>query len=166
MLERLNTNLRLGEDQYHQRLAAAQVQLRDLHLQAYQAQVPVLCMFEGWDAAGKGGAIKRLAECLDPRGFSVESFAAPKGDERTHHYLWRFWTRLPRAGHLTIFDRRYYGRVLVERVEGFCSTAEWTRAYREINEFEAHQNGFGMVICKFWLHITPAEQLRRFKRRE
>jgi polyphosphate kinase 2 (PPK2 family) len=166
MLERLNMKLKLDEKQYRQQLAAAQEELHGLHFQIFKEQVPVLCVFEGWDAAGKGGAIKRLAECLDPRGFSVETFAAPKGDERTHHYLWRFWTRLPRAGHLTIFDRSHYGRVLVERVEGFCSGNEWSRAYREINEFEAHQTGFGMVICKFWLHITPQEQLRRFKSRE
>lgn len=166
MLERLNMKLRLGEKEYRRDLSLVQEELRDLHFQIYRKQVPVLCLFEGWDAAGKGGAIKRLAEALDPRGFSVESFAAPCGEERTHHYLWRFWTRLPRAGHLSIFDRSYYGRVLVETVEGFCSPAEGTRAYREINEFEAQQNGFGMAICKFWLHITPAEQLRRFKRRE
>jgi polyphosphate kinase 2 (PPK2 family) len=166
MLERLNMKLRLDEKEYRKQLALVQDQLRDLHFQIYRAQIPVLCVFEGWDAAGKGGAIKRVAEALDPRGFTVETFAAPKGEERTHHYLWRFWTRMPRAGHLSIFDRSHYGRVLVERVEGFCSTPEWTRAYREINEFEAQQTAFGMVICKFWLHITPAEQLRRFKKRE
>jgi polyphosphate kinase 2 (PPK2 family) len=166
MLERLNMKLRMDEREYRRQLALVQDQLRDLHFQIYRAQIPVLCVFEGWDAAGKGGAIKRLAESLDPRGFTVESFAAPRGEERTHHYLWRFWTRMPRAGHLSIFDRSYYGRMLVERVEGFCSTAEWTRAAREINEFEAQQANFGMVICKFWLHITQAEQLRRFKRRE
>jgi len=166
MLERLNMKLRMDEREYRRQLALVQDQLRELHFQIYRAQIPVLCVFEGWDAAGKGGAIKRLAESLDPRGFTVESFAAPKGEERTHHYLWRFWTRMPRAGHLSIFDRSYYGRMLVERVEGFCSTAEWTRAAREINEFEAQQANFGMVICKFWLQITQAEQLRRFKRRE
>jgi AMP-polyphosphate phosphotransferase len=166
MLERLNMKLKLDENQYRKQLADAQAELHDLHFQIHKEQVPVLCVFEGWDAAGKGGAIKRLAECLDPRGFAVETFAAPKGEERTHHYLWRFWTRIPRAGHLTIFDRSHYGRVLVERVEGFCGNDEWTRAFREINEFEAHQTGFGMVICKFWLHITQQEQLRRFKSRE
>ena len=148
MLERLNMKVALDEKQYRKQLADTQEELHDLHFQIYKEQVPVLCVFEGWDAAGKGGAIKRLAECLDPRGFSVETFAAPKGEERTHHYLWRFQARLPRAGHLTIFDRSHYGRVLVERVEGFCSGNEWARAYREINEFEAHQTGFGMVICK------------------
>jgi polyphosphate kinase 2 (PPK2 family) len=123
-------------------------------------------VFEGWDAAGKGGAIKRLTEILDPRGFTVSSYAAPKGEEKTHHYLWRFWRNLPRAGHVAIWDRSHYGRVLVERVEGFCNDDEWRRAFREITEFESHQHSFGMVICKFWLHITKSEQLRRFKGRE
>jgi polyphosphate kinase 2 (PPK2 family) len=132
----------------------------------YEARVPVLAVMEGWDAAGKGGAIKRITETLEPRGYTVSSFSAPRGEEKSHHYLWRFWRTLPRAGHLGIFDRSYYGRVLVERVEGFCSEDEWTRAYREINEFEAHQASFGMVVLKFWLHITPEEQLRRFRDRE
>jgi len=132
----------------------------------YRRQVPVLVVFEGWDAAGKGGAIKRITEALEPRGYTVHSFAAPRGEERTHHYLWRFWKALPRAGHLTIFDRSHYGRVLVERVEHFCSEQEWKRAFREINEFEAHQRSFGMVIAKFWMHISLGEQLRRFKGRE
>jgi polyphosphate kinase 2 (PPK2 family) len=123
-------------------------------------------VFEGWDAAGKGGAIKRVTETLEPRGYTVSSFAAPRGEEKTHHYLWRFWRVLPRAGHLGVFDRSYYGRVLVERVEGFCSEAEWRRAYREINEFEAQQASFGMVICKFWLQVSAEEQLRRFRERE
>jgi polyphosphate kinase 2 (PPK2 family) len=96
----------------------------------------------------------------------VSSFSAPRGEEKTHHYLWRFWRVLPRAGHLGIFDRTYYGRVLVERVEGLLSEDEWRRAYREINEFEAHQASFGMVLVKFWMHIGKDEQLRRFKDRE
>ena len=116
-----------------------QLRLRELHFRMYERQVPVLAVFEGWDAAGKGGAIKRVTETLEPRGYTVSSFSAPRGEEKTHHYLWRFWRTLPRAGHLGIFDRSYYGRVLVERVEGFCSEEEWRRAYREINEFEAHQ---------------------------
>ena len=123
-------------------------------------------MFEGWDAAGKGGAIKRVTETLEPRGYTVSSFSAPRGEEKTHHYLWRFWRTLPRAGHLGIFDRSYYGRVLVERVEGFCAEAEWRRAYQEIKEFELSLSNFGTVIVKFWLHISKEEQLRRFKERE
>jgi polyphosphate kinase 2 (PPK2 family) len=132
----------------------------------YECQVPALALFEGWDAAGKGGAIKRVTETLEPRGYTVSTFSAPRGEEKTRHYLWRFWRQLPRAGHLGIFDRSYYGRVLVERVEGFCSEEEWRRAFREINEFEAQQSSFGMVIVKFWLQLSKEEKLRRFKDRE
>ncbi len=165
MLEKLEAK-KLSKAKYEQEIGPLQVRLRELEFQIYKRQVPVLCVFEGWDAAGKGGAIKRITEMLDPRGFTVSAFAAPKGDERTHHYLWRFWKALPRAGQLGVWDRSHYGRVLVERVEGFCTYDEWRRAFREINEFEAHQHSYGMVICKFWLHITQKEQLRRFKDRE
>ena len=166
MLEKLNMNRKLSETQYEQQIGKLQVRLRELEFEIFRQRVPVLCVFEGWDAAGKGGAIKRVTEMLDPRGFTVSAFAAPHGEERTHHYLWRFWNKLPRAGHLGVWDRGHYGRVLVERVEGFCNEDEWRRAYREINDFEAHQASHRMVICKFWLHITRQEQLRRFKSRE
>jgi polyphosphate kinase 2 (PPK2 family) len=166
MLERLEITRKLSQKQYDEQIGKAQVRLRELEFEIFNKHVPVLCLFEGWDAAGKGGAIKRLTEMLDPRGFTVSSFAAPRGEEKTHHYLWRFWRTLPRAGHLSVFDRSYYGRVLVERIEGYCNEHEWRRAYREINEFESHQCSFGMVICKFWLHITKEEQMRRFKSRE
>lgn len=166
MLERLDSTKRLSQKQYDEQIGKAQVALRELEFEIFNNQVPVLCLFEGWDAAGKGGVIKRMTEVLDPRGFTVSSFAAPRGEEKTHHHLWRFWRNLPRAGHLSIFDRSYYGRVLVERVEGFCNDDEWRRAYREINEFESHQCSSGMVICKFWLHVTREEQMRRFKSRE
>ncbi|HUK88542.1 MAG TPA: hypothetical protein VLT85_12820 [Terriglobales bacterium] len=166
MLETLDMTRKLTPKQYEEQIGRAQVRLRELEFQVYKRQVPVLCVFEGWDAAGKGGAIKRITEMLDPRGFTVSAYAAPRGEEKTHHYLWRFWRNLPRAGHVGIFDRSYYGRVLVERVEGFCHEDEWRRAYREINEWESHQASFGMVVCKFWLHITKEEQLRRFKSRE
>jgi len=156
----------MPERDYDKAIAAEQLRLRKLHFRMYARRVPVLAVFEGWDAAGKGGAIKRVTETLEPRGYTVSSFAAPRGEEKTHHYLWRFWRALPRAGHLGIFDRSYYGRVLVERVEGFCSEDEWRRAYREINELEAHQAAFGMVILKFWMHISQEEQLRRFRARE
>jgi polyphosphate kinase 2 (PPK2 family) len=165
MLEKMTVK-KLSHPAYEQQIGKAQVRLRQLEFDLFNKKVPVLCVFEGWDAAGKGGAIKRVTETLDPRGFTVTPFAAPKGDEKTHHYLWRFWKALPRAGHLAVWDRSHYGRVLVERVEGFCHEEEWRRAYREINEFESHQSGFGMVICKFWLHIGKEEQLRRFKSRE
>ncbi len=166
MLDQVDLGARLAEKRYWKRVGELQVRLRELHFKMYEEQVPVLAVFEGWDAAGKGGVIKRITETLEPRGYTVSSFSAPRGEEKTHHYLWRFWRALPRAGHLGIFDRSYYGRVLVERVEGFCSEAEWKRAFREINEFESHQASFGMVICKFWLHISREEQLRRFKDRE
>jgi polyphosphate kinase 2 (PPK2 family) len=166
VLESVDLSRRLGEKAYWKRIAGEQLRLRGLHFRIYEEQVPVLAVFEGWDAAGKGGAIKRVTETLEPRGYTVSSFQAPRGEEKSHHYLWRFWRALPRAGHLGIFDRSYYGRVLVERVERFCSENEWRRAYREINEFEAHQASFGMVICKFWLHLSKEEQLRRFRVRE
>jgi AMP-polyphosphate phosphotransferase len=166
MLEHVDFGKKLSEKQYWKRLARQQVRLRQLQFKVYEKQVPVLALFEGWDAAGKGGAIKRISETLEPRGYTVSSFSAPRGEEKTHHYLWRFWRVLPRAGHLGIFDRSYYGRVLVERVEGLLSEDEWRRAYREINEFEAHQASFGMVLVKFWLHTSKDEQLRRFKDRE
>jgi AMP-polyphosphate phosphotransferase len=166
MLEQVDLGSRLPERRYWKRIGELQVRLRELHFKMYEEQVPLLAVFEGWDAAGKGGAIKRITETLEPRGYTVSSFSAPRGDEGTHHYLWRFWKALPRAGHLGIFDRSYYGRLLVERVEGFCAEAEWRRAFREINEFESHQASVGMVMCKFWLHISKEEQLRRFKDRE
>jgi len=166
MLEKINPSQKMTEQQYKPALGKAQVRLRELELEIFRRQIPVLCVFEGWDAAGKGGAIKRVTEVLDPRGYTVSTYAAPHGEDRSHHYLWRFWRNLPRAGHLAIWDRSHYGRVLVERIEGFCAEEEWRRAYHEINEFEAHQASFGMVICKFWLHISKEEQLRRFKSRE
>lgn len=166
MLEKINLNKKLSEKQYKEQIAREQVRLRELEFECFKQQVPVLCAFEGWDAAGKGGAIKRITEMLDPRGFTVSAFAAPRGEEKTHQYLWRFWNKLPRAGHIAVWDRSHYGRVLVERVEGFCTEEEWRRAFREINEFESHHAGFGMVICKFWLHVSKEEQLRRFKSRE
>jgi len=166
MLEQLDTTKKLSPKQYDEQIGRVQVRLRELGFELFKQKAPVLCVFEGWDAAGKGGAIKRVCEMLDPRGFTVSTYAAPRGEEKTHHYLWRFWRNVPRAGHLAIWDRSHYGRVLVERVEGFCNEDEWRRAYREINEFEAHLASFNVVLCKFWLHITKEEQLRRFKSRE
>ena len=122
--------------------------------------------YEGWDAGGKGGNIRRLTLGLDPRGYEVVPIAAPTQEEKAHHYLWRFWRRIPKAGHITIFDRTWYGRVLVERVEGFCSEADWKRAYDEINQFERQLTDFGAVLVKFWLQIDAEEQLRRFQERQ
>ena len=127
---------------------------------------PVLALFEGWDASGKGGAIKRLVAPLDPRHVRVGSFAAPTPDEKRHHFLWRFWGKLPGWGGMAVFDRSWYGRVLVERVEGLATPDEWGRAYDEINQFEDSLAAEGTILIKFWLHISPEEQLRRFEARE
>ena len=121
--------------------------------------------FEGWDAAGKGGAIKRLTSHLDPRGYKVCPTASPNDVEKSHHYLWRFWNHVPKAGHIAIFDRTWYGRVMVERIEGFCSEEDWHHAYREINEMEAHFAHSGALVLKFWLQIDKDEQERRFNDR-
>ena len=122
--------------------------------------------FEGWDAAGKGGAIRRLTRAMDAAHYRVIPIAAPTDEELSHHYLWRFWRRLPREGHVAIFDRSWYGRVLVERVEGFATEDEWKRAYAEINDFEEQLTLRGELVLKFWIHISQEEQLRRFKARE
>jgi polyphosphate kinase 2 (PPK2 family) len=127
---------------------------------------PVLVLFEGWDASGKGGAIKRLVAPLDPRHVRVRSFAAPTPDEKRHHFLWRFWSPLPGWGGMAVFDRSWYGRVLVERVEGFATREQWLRAYDEINAFERTLSDEGTILVKLWLHLSPEEQLKRFKARE
>jgi polyphosphate kinase 2 (PPK2 family) len=143
-----------------------QAALGQLQQKIYDHQVPVLILFEGWDAAGKGGAIKRLTDILDPRSYEVHPFAAPSDEEKAHHYLWRFWRRLPPAGKIGIFDRSWYGRVMVERIEGFATEPQWRRAYREINEFEEQLTTAGYVLVKFWLHIDQEIQLQRFNERQ
>jgi polyphosphate kinase 2 (PPK2 family) len=155
----------MNPEEYEQSLIKYQVALAGLGYQVYVQQRPVILVFEGWDAAGKGGAIRRVTEKIDPRGYVVYPIAAPKGDDATHHYLWRFWRRLPETGQVAIFDRSWYGRVMVERIEGFCTDADWKRAYREINQFERQLIDFGTILFKFWLHISPEEQLRRFEGR-
>jgi polyphosphate kinase 2 (PPK2 family) len=127
---------------------------------------PVCVLFEGWDASGKGGAIKRLVAKLDPRHVHVVAFAAPNEREKRHHFLWRFWPELPGWGGMSVFDRSWYGRVLVERVENLATREQWLRAYDEINSFERSLHDEGMILIKLWLHISSDEQLRRFKRRE
>jgi polyphosphate kinase 2 (PPK2 family) len=165
MLENVDLTLTIDKETYHRELISTQVVLSKLAFQVYVTQRPVILLFEGWDAAGKGGAIKRLTEKMDPRGYGVYPIAAPQGDDKTHHYLWRFWHRLPEAGQIAIFDRSWYGRVMVERVEGFCKEPEWMRAYREINQFERQLIDFGTIVFKFWIHISKDEQLRRFEER-
>ncbi len=156
----------LGGDDYRRELDGRQALLGELHNRLYRKKVPVVLVFEGWDAAGKGGCIRRVARALDPRGYAVVPVAAPTPDEAARHYLWRFWVSLPRSGHIAVFDRSWYGRVLVERVEGFCTRDEWGRAYREINEFERQLCDWGAVVIKFWLQIDRDEQLRRFQDRQ
>ena len=166
MLSTLDLSLSLGRDQYVTELTRRQIQLRELGWQVYQQKRPVILVFEGWDAAGKGGAIRRITEKLDPRGYVVYPISAPEGEDKTRHYLYRFWRRLPQRGQIAIFDRSWYGRVLVERVEGFCTDQEWKRAYKEINSFERQLRDFGAILAKFWIHISRDEQLRRFKERQ
>ncbi len=166
MLEKVNLKARLTRKEYEAQLDRLQNQLHPLGYQVYEQRRPVVMVFEGWDAAGKGGAIKRLTTKLDPRGYVVWPIAAPHGDDKLRHYLYRFWRRLPEAGQIAIFDRSWYGRVLVERVEDFCAEAAWKRAYSEINQFERQLLDFGTIIFKFWLHLSQAEQLKRFKERE
>jgi len=166
LLDDVDLTRKVSEKKYEEELLEMQVRLRELHWQCFRERRPVVVACEGWDAAGKGGAIKRILGCLDPRGYTVIPIAAPKGDDATHHYLWRFWNRIPKAGHIAIFDRTWYGRVLVERVEGFCAESEWRRAYQEIKEFELSLANYGTVMVKFWFHISSEVQLQRFKERE
>ncbi len=147
-------------------IAIAQGRLNRLERKALSKGLSTVLVIEGWDASGKGSAIRRVTAALDARDYQVIPIGAPTDEERAHHYLWRFWRHLSRAGRVTIFDRSWYGRVLVERVEGLATEQEWMRAYAEINQFEDQLAGHGIVLVKFWLHVTKAEQLRRFKERE
>lgn len=165
-LSEIPLDMRVEEEEYKEKLEKLQGRLRDLHNRLYRKQVPVVIAYEGWDAAGKGGNIKRITEALDPRGFEVHPIASPEPHEKARHYLWRFWTRLPKTGHIAIFDRTWYGRVMVERLEGFCSENDWKRAYNEINEFEKELADWGAVIIKFWVQIDKETQLERFEMRQ
>ena len=171
-LDDVDLSLRLTRKQEESQLAEQEDRLLRLRL-ALGGQIgdgtigPPLCVvFEGWDASGKGGAIKRLVDHLDPRHVRVSQFAAPTYDEKRHHFLWRFWPELPGWGGMAVFDRSWYGRVLVERVEGFATEEQWQRAYGEIASFEASLAAEGMILVKFWMHVSPEEQLRRFERRK
>ncbi|MBN1402362.1 MAG: hypothetical protein JXA74_16090 [Anaerolineae bacterium] len=167
MLDTIDLSQSLSRGEYRRELLANQLLLRELAYQLYLRKRTLVVVYEGWDAAGKGGNIKRVTERLDPRGYEVFSIAAPQGEDATHHYLWRFWRRLrpPEEKQVLIFDRSWYGRVMVERIEGFCSESEWKRAYREINAFERELVDFGMILVKFWIHISYDEQLARFEAR-
>ncbi len=166
ILSEVDLSQRLGDADYERRLARAQAKLGRLSRECYERGASPVFVFEGWDAAGKGGAIRRVTAALDARFYDVAPIAAPTDEERARPYMWRFWRRLPPAGHAAIFDRSWYGRVLVERVEGFATPDEWRRAYREINDFESLLVDHGYGIAKFWLHIGREEQGRRFSERE
>ena len=156
----------LPAKQYETELARWQGRLAELARDPRFMGRSLLCAFEGADAAGKGGAIRRISAALDARQYQVIPVAAPTEEERAQPYLWRFWRHVPRHGRITIFDRTWYGRVLVERVEGFCSENDWLRAYTEINDFEHELADSGVIVVKFWLQISQEEQLKRFKERE
>src|SRR3712207_2810986 len=163
--------LRLGRKEQEARLEAGQERMLALRLHLAgligdgRLGPPVCVLFEGWDASGKGGAIKRLVASLDPRHVRVTAFAAPTHDEKRHHFLWRFGPALPGWGGMAVLDRSWYGRVLVERVEGFATEEEWRRGYDEIVEFERSLAAEGMCMVKLWMHVSPEEQLKRFEAR-
>lgn len=165
-LAKVDLSLFYTKEEYRVRLKELQKKIRKLHGEIYRRRIPVVIGFEGWDAGGKGGAIKRLTEKMDPRGYVVHPTASPNDLERQYHYLWRFWTDMPKAGHVTIFDRTWYGRVMVERIEGFCTKQEWKRAYKEINDMERDLYQAGAIVLKFWMQIDKDEQERRFKERQ
>ena len=156
----------LTDEEYREQLKKLQKRLGELHNVIYRKKIPVILCYEGWDAAGKGGNIRRIAKPLDPRGFDVMPIASPTPDELHRQYLWRFWKRLPRTGHICIFDRTWYVRVMVERLEGFCSEDDWKRAFNEMNEFERQLTDWGAVVLKFWIHIDQDTQLERFNDRQ
>jgi polyphosphate:AMP phosphotransferase len=166
LLTTLDLSQALEKEEYKEQLRTCQERLNELVWHRKFDKRSLVLVFEGNDAAGKGGAIRRVTEFLDPRRYRVNQYAAPTDEERAHPYLWRFWNRLPRRGQVAIFDRSWYGRVLVERVEGFCPESAWRRAYDEINDFEAEMSEAGIIVIKFWLAIDKDEQERRFKARE
>jgi polyphosphate:AMP phosphotransferase len=166
VLSAVDLDRSLERDEYRQRLAKLQARLHRLSDEARDRGISTVLAFEGWDAAGKGGAIRRVTQALEAGSYRVIPVAAPTAEERRYHYLWRFWRDLPRAGQTVVYDRTWYGRVLVERIEGFATPAEWQRAYDEIVDFEELITARGTVLAKFWLHISPEEQLARFQARE
>jgi len=166
ILDKVDLTCSLEREVYNNQLKIYQNRILELEHEVYVHRIPVIILYQGWDAAGKGGNIKRLVQNMDPRGYEVVTISAPNDLEKSDHYLWRFWKNIPKTGHFTIFDRSWYGRVIVERIEGFCFQHEWKRAYHEINQFEKELTDFGTILIKFWLHIDPDEQLRRFKDRE
>ncbi len=165
-LDQLDQNKPISQEVYRRELKRCQLGLLNLQLRLKESKRSVIIVIEGPDAAGKGGAIKRTLERLDPRLIRVYSTQKPTPEEHKHHYLWRFWNKLPSYGEIAVFDRSWYGRVLVERVEGFATDAQWKRAYREINEMERTLVDDGAILIKLFLHVSKAEQLKRFKQRQ
>lgn len=166
VLSGLEMSRKLSKQEYEEHLPVLQAELHQLHLRAKDKGIASMLVFEGPDSAGKGGAIRRVCTALSPRNYQVHGVAKPTEEEAAQHYLWRFWRHVPRDGHIGIFDRSWYGRVLVERVEGFASETEWRRGYAEINDFEQQFAEHGIVLMKYWIHITKDEQYKRFKLRE
>jgi polyphosphate:AMP phosphotransferase len=166
ILDGIDVNKDISETEYKRKLELYQSAVKTLNYRLFTRRRAMSIVYEGWDAAGKGGNIKRLTEKIDPRGYEVVPISAPTQKELDHHYLWRFYRKMPRDGNMSVFDRSWYGRVLVERVEGFCTEEEWKRAYDEINDMERHLTDHGMIIIKFWLQIDKEEQLKRFNDRQ
>ena len=166
LLKDVDLNQTISDEEYEKELKKCQKRIGELQNELYRKKIPVIIGYEGWDAAGKGGNIKRLTSGMDARGFEVHPIAAPEPHEKNRMYLWRFWKRLPKTGHIAVFDRTWYGRVMVERLEGFCGEKDWKRAYTEINEFEQELVNWGAVVMKFWIHIDKDTQLARFNDRK
>ncbi|KXS44310.1 MAG: hypothetical protein AWU59_588 [Methanolobus sp. T82-4] len=166
ILETVDLSRKLSGHEYKKMKEEYQERLWSLQYRLFMQKRPLVLVFEGWDASGKGGGIKRLVQVMNPRLYRVIPIGVPSDVELSHHYMWRFYNEIPEAGHMAIFDRSWYGRVLVERVENLCTDREWKRAYREINEFEEILSNYGTIVLKFWIHIDPEEQLQRFKKRE
>ena len=166
ILSKADLTLKYTREEYDGKLEKLQKKMEKLHGELYRRRIPVVLGFEGWDAGGKGGAIKRLTAKMDARGYTVNPTASPNDIEKAHHYLWRFLRAMPKAGHVAIFARTWYGRVMVERIEGFCTKEEWQRAYKEINDMEKDLYDAGAIVIKFWMHIDKDEQERRFKERQ
>ncbi len=165
ILSEIDLTKDINRSEYDKQLFKLQKRLRELNAEVFRDKVPVVVVYSGWDAAGKGGNIKRFVEKLDPRGYKVIPITVPTQEEKYHHYLWRFWRELPPAGRIAVFDRSWYGRVMVERIEGYCTETEWRRAYREINEMEEQWVDNGTVLVKFFLHIDKETQMARFNER-
>lgn len=165
-LEKCSSEDVISKEEYKDKLIGLQKEMRDIQYTLYEKKIPLIIVYEGWDAAGKGGNIKRLVQQLDPTGYQINTTAAPTDIELRHHYLWRFWQKVPKTGHVCIYDRSWYGRVMVERVEGFAANKDVNRAYREINDFEETLVNFGGIIIKFFINISKEEQLKRFEERQ